>query len=74
MNQSKRHGPGVNADDIPGLNVNGDVPASEPVLFGRQAECEILDRLVAGARTGRGGRWWCEASQASARRRCWTTW
>jgi DNA-binding CsgD family transcriptional regulator len=55
MSHSKEFGPGFNADDIAGLNVNGDVPASEPVLFGRQAECEILDRLLAGARAGRGG-------------------
>jgi DNA-binding CsgD family transcriptional regulator len=51
MNQSTGYGP----DDIPGVNVTGDVLAGEPVLFGRQAECGILDRLVASARTGRGG-------------------
>jgi DNA-binding CsgD family transcriptional regulator len=55
MNQSKGYGPGANADDIPGLNVHEDVTAAEPLLFGRQAECEILDQLIAGARTGRGG-------------------
>ena len=54
MSQSKGYGPGGNADDIPGVNVTGDVPAGEPVLFGRQAECAILDRLVTGARAGRG--------------------
>jgi hypothetical protein len=49
MDQSKGQGPGVSADDIPRLNVSGDIPPGEPVLFGRQAECEILDGLVAGA-------------------------
>jgi DNA-binding CsgD family transcriptional regulator len=55
MNQSKRHGPGGNVDDIPGLNVDGDVLAGEPALFGRQVECAVLNRLIAGARTGQGG-------------------
>jgi len=54
MSQFNGHGPGAGADDIPGVNVNGDVPADSPWLFGRQAECEILDRLVAGAQAGRG--------------------
>ncbi len=55
MSQSNAYGPGAGPDDIPGVNANGDVPAGAPVLFGRQAECEVLDRLVAGARAGRGG-------------------
>jgi predicted ATP-dependent serine protease len=55
MSQSKGYGPGANVDDLPGVNISGDVQADEPALFGRQAECAILDRLVAGARTGRGG-------------------
>lgn len=55
MNQSKGHGSGGNADDIPGLSGDGDGPAGEPALSGRQVECAILDRLIAGARTGRGG-------------------
>jgi DNA-binding CsgD family transcriptional regulator len=55
MSEFKGYGPGANADDIPGVNVTGDALAGEPVLFGRAAECEVLDRLVAGARAGRGG-------------------
>ena len=55
MNQPKAYGPGASAGDIPGVNVNANVLAGEPVLFGRQAECEILDRLAASARAGRGG-------------------
>jgi AAA ATPase domain len=55
MDQSNGYGPGGHTDDIPGVNVNGDVPAAEPALFGRQAECEVLDRLLAEARAGRGG-------------------
>ena len=55
MSQSNGSGPRVNADSIPGPDFNRDVPAGETVLFGRQAECGVLDRLVASARTGRGG-------------------
>ncbi len=55
MSEFKGYGPGANADDIPDVNVTGDVLAGEPVLFGRAAECETLDRLVASARAGRGG-------------------
>src|SRR5580692_11369247 len=55
MNQPKGHGPDASAGDIPGVNVNANVLAGEPVLLGRLAECEILDGLAAGARAGRGG-------------------
>ncbi len=55
MNQSMGYSPGASAGDIPGVNVNGDALAGEPVMFGRAAECEILDRLIASARAGRGG-------------------
>jgi DNA-binding CsgD family transcriptional regulator len=55
MNQPKGYGPGASAGDIPGVNVNANVLAGEPVLFGRQAECEILDGLAASARAGRSG-------------------
>jgi len=51
----KEHGPGASADEIPGVNVNGDGPASGPALLGRQAECEVLGRLAANARAGHGG-------------------
>ncbi len=55
MSQFNEYGPEASADGIPGVIVNGDVPAAEPALFGRQAECEILDRLLARARAGCGG-------------------
>jgi len=55
MSQFNGYGQGPSADDIPGVNVNGDMPAGEPALFGRQAEFEVLGRLVAGVRSGRGG-------------------
>lgn len=55
MNPFKGYGPGANADDIPGVNVSADDLAGKPALFGRQAECAILDQLLASARTGRGG-------------------
>lgn len=55
MSQFNGYGPGASADDIPGVNVNGDAAAGEPALLGRQAECEILGRLLAGAAGGRGG-------------------
>lgn len=55
MNEAKEHGSRASANDTPSPNVNGDVPGGEPPLFGRQAECEILGKLIAGARAGRGG-------------------
>jgi DNA-binding CsgD family transcriptional regulator len=55
MSQFNEYGQGASADEIPGVNVNGDGAAGEPALLGRQAECEVLGRLAANARAGRGG-------------------
>src|SRR5580692_7232755 len=55
MSQFNEYGPGASAEEIPGVNVNGDGSAGEPTLLGRQAECEVLGRLAANARAGRGG-------------------
>ncbi len=55
MSQFNEYSPGTHASDIPGVSVTEGPLAGEPTLFGRQAECEILDRLLAGARAGGGG-------------------
>ena len=59
--------------------VPGRVYASAPMhdpgppLRGRRSECEVLDRLLEGVRSGRAACWSCAARRASARRRCWST-
>ena len=41
------------------------------MLWGRREEGRALDGLLADVQRGAAGCWWCGASRASARLRCW---